>query len=694
MPNEMVPYGMPPGMQMNPASLVPQPDRPTDDPTGIAPNNLNEEDIMQCVQQDFANDVKDKEDFGWVDKREWDLRAYYQVKDLAMMNRPWPGASAYPVPITPTLLDTGKANLMASKMSDDGRWCSVKGVGEEDIRKAVPLESLMNWQFSNQMPMDEIEDFTTFRMLLHGDGMQKVMFDARKQAVKIVSFDIENFFIPVDADGVQFDGNHGRCHQIIPLSWNDVQMRKAWGIYENLDMMAPGARISNGRKQHGDDRLIQLRDAIAGQDKEARMRRETFFLCETYKEYFPKSGSGYGSNGSPSRAGVRPVYLTIWWSPNGGTKHRIAFNEDKITPFSRRRIYANPGYFFSMSMPEKLRNIQEKANYADKQNTDALDRSISPAMFLSDTSTLEKSRAKRVPGGIYNTGTDNPPYYEPQPMRERGFEVEIQRMWLEAQNLTGLIDISIGGQTKSNTLGQDQIRSFRADVRFTDLFRREQRGFKDTLDLVYHFDNKFMPRGQKVKVIGYADYKTIEELFPSQAGSEMGLGIEGKFDFAFAGAAISLRDQQKQDKIAFYSAMMGDPNVISNPHDSWKVKEELAEAHGIRNLETILTKPMQALILSPQEAIQRVISGQTDIQLRPGIDTDSYIFELELFMRSETFMALMPQLQMEFMKLLKFAYVMRAAEMQALQDMRTVQNRQMAQSQMAMMAKQEQQKVE
>ena len=682
----MMPFGM------SPTSPAIREDGATDAPMGESPNTLDADDIRRCVQEDFSNDCKDKEEQGWTEKREWDIRAYYQVKDFAMMNRPWPGASAYPVPITPTLLDTGKANLMASKQAADGRWMTCTGVGEEDIRKAVPLDSLMNWQLNTQIPMDEIEDMTTFRMLLHGDGMQKVIFDPRKQAVKIISFDVENFYIPIDAEGVQFDDNNGHCTQIIPLTRNDVEMRKAWGIYEDLDKMMPGARISSGGHSRSDG-LLRLKDEVAGQDREGRNRRETYFLAETYKEYFPKSGSGgYGSSG-PSRVGVKPVYITVWWSPNGGAIHRIAINKDKIVPFSRRRVYPNPGYFFSMSMPEKIRHIQEKANYADKQNTDSLDISIMPPLFFSDTSELEKSRIRRMPAGMYNLGRDQTIQSAPLPPRERGFEVEIQRMWSEAQNLTGLIDISIGKATGSPTLGQDEIRSYRADIRFSDLFKREQRGFKDTLDLVYHYDNKFMDRKTKVKILGYADYKSIDELFPNKMGLEMGLGIEGKFDFSFAGAAVTDREKQKMDKIAFYGAMSAQPDVMANPHDSWNVKEALAEAHGIRDLETVITKPIQALIQSAQESVQRIVSGQTGIHLRPGIDTDSYIFEIELFMRSETFMALDQELQMELMNMRKLSYIMRAAEMRATMDMQIVQQRQMANQQASAISAQAEQDV-
>lgn len=669
-------------LQMNPNSIQLPQDKPTDNPQGMSPQ-IDEEDVKHCVMEDFTNDVKDKENFGWLEKQEYAVRAYYGIKDAVMMNRPWPGASAYPVPITPTLLDTGHANIKGSMRSDDGNWCSVAGVGQEDIRKAVPLASLLNWQLGNQISMDRVQDLNIFRTLLTGNGIIKVLQDIEKMQVRLVSIDVENIYLPIDAEGMQHDFNNGHVTQIIPLSKNDLDNRKAWGLYKDLDKLTPGARISSGQSV-GSDTRQRLMDDVTGLDKEQRLRRETYYLAETYKEYFPKSGTGYGSNGSPSRAGVRPIKIIVWWSPNGGTIHRIAKNDGGVVPFANHDLYPHTGYFFSMSLPEKIRNIQEKANYADKQNTDAMDKAIMPAMFVSDTSELEKSRVKRVPGGIYNLGRDQNVQYEPMPPRERGFETEIQRMWLEAQQLTGLIDISYGSQAKDQTLGQTQIRSFRADIRFADIFDRYERGFKETLDLIYHYDNKYMDRKTKVKVLGYADYKSIDEIFPNQNSSGLGLGIEGKFDFTFAGAAISEREKAKQDTIAFYGAMLSAPDVMANPHDNWKVKEKLAEAYGIRDLETVITKPAEAMILSAQDAVQRVVSGQTGIQLRPGIDTDSYISEIELFMHSETFLALEQNLQAEIFNMLKTAYIMRAGELRAMMDDQIVQQRQQSQNQMMM----------
>lgn len=633
--------------------------------------NIDETEVSKYVMEQFKNDVQDKEQWGWLDKREYDIRAYYGIKDLAMTQRPWPGASAYPVPITPTLLDTGWANIRASMRAPDGTMVKTKGVGAEDIRKAKPLEALLNWQVTNDIPMESVQDRNIFRTLLHGKAILKIIQDFIRNAVKVISFDIENFYLPIDAEGIQqTDVDH--VTQIIPLSKSDIEYRKDLNIYENLDKMVPGARI--GTNSQGTDQLMKLKDYVTGTNKEQRSRRETYFLAETYCEYRNKSASGYGDNGSSTRAAVKPVQIIVWWSPNGGTIHRIAMNPEGIRPFADYDLYPNPGYFFSMSLPEKLRNIQEKANYADKQNTDAMDRSISPAMFVDDTESFRKDVQQRVPGGIYSKGKGNTIDYEPQPPRERGFENQYNQMWIEARELTGLIDINQGAGTNDKTLGQTQIRSYRADIRFSSIFSRFERGWEKTVDLIYHFDNKFMPRDTKIKVVGYADYMSIDELFPREDNSRLGLGIEGKFDFKFAGAAVTEVEKEKQDKLNFYNAQLLMPDVMANPATAWKMRAEIAQASGIRDFETVMTKPKEVGILSAEEAIQRIVSGQTEIDIRPGIDTDSYIFEIQLFMKSQDRMsALRPECQAALMNLLRIANVMRAAQMQAMLHMQQIQ---------------------
>ncbi len=484
-----IPLGMMQGTPNLPAAPAMNSPDPKAKDTGF-----DEQDIVRQALYDFKNDIRDKEDFGWLFKRQYDIRAYYGVKNAAMQNWPYPGASAYPVPITPTLLDTGWANLRASMEGENGELIRVGGVGREDQRRAKILQSLMNWQVTTDIPVDEVLDAAVFRALLHGDGPIKVIQDFTRNSVNMFSFDPENLYLPIDASGFQKqDTDH--VIQIIPLSETDINDRKLLGVYKNLDSIRPGAAIATAQAT---DLLMRERDIATGTNMEQRIRRETYYMMEYYKTYYPKSGTGYGSNGSPSSAGVKPQEIIAWISPNGGAAHRIVKNIDGVRPFARMNVYPNAGRFFSMSMPEKLRNIQEKADYADKQNTDAMDRAIMPAGFTDDKEVFNPGASMRVPGGIYPLGSRGQTIvWEPQPARDRGFEQQYQTMWQEAQQITGLIDISYGSQARSDkTLGQTQIRSSRADIRFNAIYKRIDRGWKHW---IFRFKNSrpALPKGSR-----------------------------------------------------------------------------------------------------------------------------------------------------------------------------------------------------
>jgi len=664
-----LPVGLSPEMPVlptAPADSIPM--QEAEDP------GFDEKDLAACILDDFKNDIADKQQMDWAEKRAYDIRSYYGIKDLALSNWPWRNASNFPVPITPTLVDTGVANVKASQYSKSDQITKVKGIGVEDVRKAPLLEAILNQQLLNELDISSILDAHIFRSFLHGTGTLKVTQEFYPNTVKIHSLDIENVFVPIDAKGFQV-GETDHVIQVVPLSYNDLQIRKNMGIYKYPDEIMPGTNITMDLTS---EQLMLLKDQATGTAMLEKWRRDNFFILECYKTYYPKSSSGYGSTG-PTRAGAKPQELIVWLSPFGGRIQRVMRNEEGIRPFADAHVYPNPGRFFSMSLPEKIRHIQEKANYADKQNTDALDRAISPAGFLDDTSGFNPNVAQRVPGGIYQKGKGTGPIeWEPVPPVDRGFERQLADMWLMAERLTGLSDVTQGISNRSGrTLGETEIVTSRADIRFQTIFDRFEAGWKKTMNLVYYFDDKYMPRDKKVKILGYADYKTIDELFPK--------GMGGKFDFAFAGAPITEIEREKEAIKEFCREKLVDPNVVNNPATWWKITEMQAEAYGIRNIETKITKPAEVNILSPEEAIERILSGQHDIQPRPGIDTEGYIFEIQLFMRTEAFQQADPEVQFSLKRLLSRVTKMAEMEVAAMADAQALKMQMQEQAQMAQM---------
>ena len=219
-------------------------------------------------------------------------------------------------------------------------------------------------------------------------------------------------------------------------------------------------------------------------------------------------------------------------------------------------------------------------------------------------------------------------------------------------------------------------------MRFSSIIDRFNAGWNRTINLVYEYANRYESREKKLKVIGYNDFRTLNELFPvKDENITSGLGLKGNFDFSFSGKSQADKEIEKQDTIMFYNAMITNP-LAQNPATLWKLSKEFAEAMGRKDFTTLFPKPKEANIYGIDEFLQRVMSGQYDIQVRPGIDADDYVFEIELFMRTETFQSLEPQAQQAILDARRRAYMMSVAERQALADANLVMQSQMMQQQL------------
>lgn len=653
--------------------------RPKDETSDTIPGNqpelqIDKDDLANCIITDLKNDIADKEDYGWLDKRAYDIKAYYGLKDEAMMNWPHPNASAFPQPLTPTLLDTGHSNTLASMYSNSDKLVRVKGIGVEDIRRASMVEGVMNFKLSNQVDMYAIQDANIFLSYLHGTNFIKVMQDFDKNRIRPVSVRAENCFMPVDASGVQVDDTD-HFIQMVPLTANDIEFRKSLkiggkAVYDGIGDIPVGWRVGTS----GSDMLAQHADSALGTSVAQRLNRDMYFMAEVYKSYYPKNGVGQYSS---VRMG-KPMELIVWISPNGGKILRVMENKllnsenTPVRPFSKYTPYPNPGRAWGMSLPEKIRNIQEKLDYADKQNTDALDRAIAPAMFVDSDSTFDPNVYQRVPMGIYPLPKGTNIQYEPSPPVERGFERQLDYLWELAERLTGLTDVAQGrAATKTKTLGEAQIRTQRSDIRFSTIFDRFDKGWKETMRLVYMYISKYTPPDEKVRIIGYNDYVTIEEIFPQ--------GIQGNYDFSFGGTPISDVERQKEDTLLWCQEQMSDPNVIQNPANWWRIKKLSAEARGIKNVEEYLTEPKGASVQSAKEVIQRILGGQYDVTPRPEIDAENYILEINLFMKTAMYQYLDPKGKFTLQRLLGRVSKIAEAKRQADMDVMLAQRQQMDQ---------------
>ena len=157
-----------PDLRQLPADTPPPADR--NDITDIDENYLSAH-----ILENFKNDIADKNESKVLDNILYEQNSYYGKKNESLKHFPWEGASAFPVPLTPTLVDTAHSNLMAGIWEGTDGPAKIKGTGIEDIRTSRALEGLLNWQIMNDMEMYQESDKNTFRTIVHGTGFLKII---------------------------------------------------------------------------------------------------------------------------------------------------------------------------------------------------------------------------------------------------------------------------------------------------------------------------------------------------------------------------------------------------------------------------------------------------------------------------------------------------------------------------------------
>lgn len=640
---------------------------------------IDDTDLSEHLMRLVRDDKRDKEDFGWVEKRQYDERAYYGHKPK-VVTTPWKNAANYHVHLTRTLVDTAHANIMGSIFANPEDTVDVRGIGPEDVRKESSLESLMNFIISNEVGAYAVMDKAVHYGFRQGTGIVKAIQDAETGSVRWVVVPAENIFCPIDAKGFQV---HQADHvfEIIPLSENYYEEMKSakdengepFYDKQGMDDIPKGFRIANSSAR---EMITQIRDAIFGTDLKAKESRDYRYIIEAYCTYWYKPKA----QDSDYNAEKKKVELVVWFSPATTKILRKVINKgktivDKKTGKEKsivKRPYAlcvpDPSWdrIWGVSLPERLRETQEELNYSHNQNINAADLAIRPMVLYPESQNINPEDYKSAPG-VWAPVPDPKAVEVLRIQADPIFERQEERYWDLAERDTGLTDLFQGREVDPNsTLGANVIRQNKTEIRFKSTYLRIEEFWKELLELTYYYVSIYTPSDKKIKILGTADFKTLKELFPD--------GIDGNYDFGFSSAPLTERAQAQQDKKDFCMGMFANPLVVNDVKSLWNVTKIYAEATNQRNLEGIVTKPDDANVLSPEQAIQRIVSGQEVIPM-PQINGEAYVLQIQMFMMSEQFTEATPEIQQRMIQLLQRASVIRQGQLQAKLDAQILMSR-------------------
>src|SRR3990167_1327084 len=595
----------------------PNPDlsqKPTDKIPGkqVTPDVGDIKYLQECLLKSLRSCIYQRETYGFNEKRLYDVKAYYGIKDEFLMNWPWPRASAFPEPITPTLVDTGKTNIQNALFRNPLKTMLCTGVGPEDKPLAPKVVSVMNWQVGMESNMYSVQDANAFRVLLHGTGWVKTWIDIGDEfKLNNASVPIENIYVPIKSSGCQ-RGQTEFIHEFIPMTYNDMQFRMGLKIgskpvYDKLDLILPGFKISESLTF---EEMQMLQSQVTGLDVQQADQNDLYYMVETHCTFYPKGQ-------------YKAKELLIHWSPKGGTIHRIIENIDLVRPYAKYYVYPQPGFAYHQSLPDKIRHIQEKANYTEKQVTDAADKAIMNVGFIEEGNAFNANDSVRVPSGMYEIKKGTSIQWEPtniSAIMERGRQMD--RYWELAQRLTAFNELFQGRQLETNkTLGEAQMVMNKADARFATILNIYGLGWKETCDLIYFYDDRYIPREKVVKILGATEYYSVDQIFPQEKSSQFGLNLNSKFNFSMAGKSQIDQDVEDKNTVIFcdqiVASVFGQDKCIA-----WRAMKEKADTVNFHFFDNIVPKPPEADNIGFEEVIEKIMSGEYNVSPSPLADPE------------------------------------------------------------------------
>ena len=613
-----------------------------------APERVPEIDLSvlsEWLMSRFRESVIDKAMFGWYDDRIYDYKAYYGLKDEFFSNWPWPNASNFHEPITPVLLDTAWAAIQNSMFPKTDKIINVKGWAAEDAINASRLEKILNFQNVVEAETYNIMDLNTFRTLFNGTSFVKTFIDWESDEFKLrhACIPAEYMHGRIRSNGLQVKDTDFVI-QIIPLTDTEYEKRKNLKIngkkyYDNFYSIPHGVVF-------GDMTLDAIRNeeaAAFGLDVSGFDDRSRRYIAEAYCTFYPMGS-------------MRPLELVVSFAPSNGAILHYRINEDKIRPFSDYYLYPNPGAMFHMSLPKKIKDIQLKANYVDKQVTDAADKAISQPGYLEEGSRFAVSRSVRVPSGMYEIKAGSRVTFENvdmAPIVERGRQIDA--LWDKAERLSGFTDL-YQGTTPDRRLSAttDTLRFQKSEGRVGALVKRYSGGWKKTCELSYFYNDRQITFEKKngtkkhiekiQKIIGFdSNFSDIDQVFPSG-------GYRGRYDFLVGGSEAEVENDKKEQSLLLDKVL---PIFGKSEAIAWSIFNKQAELINFTDFKDVVPPPREADVVPVEKMLSRIEGGEKNVIPSPLIDTAYYMYKLKIYTTTSRFDQMEEDKKREIQKLIQ-----------------------------------------
>ena len=543
-------------------------------------------------------------------RKDWE-QAYTKGLDLLGFkydNRtePFQGASGATHPVLAEAVTQFQALAYKELLPADGPVrTQIIGLQTPDkVQQATRVKDFMNYQIMDQMKEYEPEfDSMLFHLPLAGSTFKKVYYDEVEGRAVSKFVPADDLVVPYTATSL--DDAEAVIHKV-KISENELRKQQIAGFYRDIDLSAPQDKETDVEKK---ERELEGVSKTKNDDLYTLLECHVNLDIEGFEDVNPETGE-------PS--GIKLPYIVTL---EEGSREILSIkrnyevgdpNKNKVQYFVHFKFLPGLG-FYGFGLIHMIGGLSRTATAALRQLLDAGTLSNLPAGFKmrgirirDDAQSIQPGEFRDVdaPGGNLRDSFMMLPFKEPSQTLLSLMGVVVSA----GQRFASIADLQVGDCNQQAAVGTTVALLERGSRTMSAIHKRIYSALKNEFKLMARVFKLYLPQEYPYDVVGgqrmikQTDFDDRVDILPV--------------------ADPNIFSQTQRISLAQTELQL----ASSNPqmHNLYQAYRNMYEALGVKNIDSVLIKPMQPMPKDPAlEHIDALASKQ--FQAFPGQDHRAHI---------------------------------------------------------------------
>jgi hypothetical protein len=564
------------------------------------------DDVLGSIASDLNQKYMDYS----MSRKDWE-RTYTQGLDLLgfkydQRTEPFQGASGATHPVLAEAVTQFQALAYKELLPADGPVrTQILGIPTpEKTDQATRVKDFMNYQIMDQMKEYEPEfDSMLFHLPLSGSTFKKVYYDEVEGRAVSKFVPADDLIVPYTATSL--DDAEAIIHRV-KISENELRKQQIAGFYRDIDLSAPQNKETDVEKK---ERELEGVTKTKNDDLYTLLECHVNLDIEGFEDVNAETGE-------PS--GIKLPYIVTL---EEGSREILSIrrnyeigdpNKNKVQYFVHFKFLPGLG-FYGFGLIHMIGGLSRTATAALRQLLDAGTLSNLPAGFKmrgirirDDAQSIQPGEFRDVdaPGGNLRDSFMMLPFKEPSQTLLSLMGIVVQA----GQRFASIADLQVGDGNQQAAVGTTVALLERGSRTMSAIHKRIYSALKNEFKLMARVFKLYLPQEYPYDVVGgqrmikQTDFDDRVDILPV--------------------ADPNIFSQTQRISLAQTELQL----ASSNPqmHNLYQAYRNMYEALGVKNIDSVLIKPMQPTPKDP--ALEHIDAlGGRQFQAFPGQDHRAHI---------------------------------------------------------------------